>query len=125
MTASAEECDCVRAIAGIAFTVMLGPSNAAFIGANVHDRAVLSGPYAAIMYFQAECFSLNAVVDPHLSCRWPAGCCDRWVHSHRTGLRTLVRQRHDRDCAGWRTAVGLIMMLAPVKQEMTEEEPVS
>lgn len=45
-------------IAGLAFTVMMiGPSNAAFVlPMYMIGLFFLLGPYAAIMYFQAECF---------------------------------------------------------------------
>jgi len=45
-------------IAGVAFTtMMLGPSNAAFVlPMYMVGLFFLLGPYAAIMYFQAECF---------------------------------------------------------------------
>ena len=118
-------------IAGIAFTaMMLGPGSAAFVvPMYMIGLFFLLGPYAAIMYFQAECFQSecrgtgSAFI---VSMSQPGAVIGGFI------LTALVTANFGLSNAtivialGGVLLSGLIMMLArPVKQEEAEEEPVS
>jgi len=118
-------------IAGVAFTVMmLGPSNAAFVvPMYMIGLFFLLGPYAAIMYFQAECFQSecrgtgSAFI---VSMSQPGAVIGGFI------LTALVTANFGLSNAtivialGGVLLSGLIMMLArPVRQEMEEKETVS
>lgn len=118
-------------VAGIAFTVMmLGPSNATFVvPMYMIGLFFLLGPYAAIMYFQAECFQSecrgtgSAFI---VSMSQPGAVIGGFI------LTALVTANFGLSNAtivialGGVLLSGLIMMLArPVRQEMEEKEIVS
>ena len=115
-------------IAGVAFTVMmLGPSNAAFVvPMYMIGLFFLLGPYAAIMYFQAECFQPecrgtgSAFI---VSMSQPGAVIGGFIPTALVTANFGLGNATIVIALGGVLLSGLLMMLVrPVRQEVTQEE---